>query len=353
MTGRRVAVVLASVDRGPAIEASLGGFLREVEGRGEVIVVDATGRDIPAGCRVLRRPAARLVPELWGDGLRSSDAELVAFSTTQMVPRAGWLDAMLAAVDAEGSSLGVGGRIEPGERLGMVDRAVFLLRFLAYGRELPARPSGENALYRRETLLDVEDFWDDGFWEAEVHRGLESLGGTWATAPGAVLDYRGSTSIAEIAAQRVAHARRFGAVRSEGWPASRKLLRSAAAPAVPALMLARAVRGLKQRGIEPPVFSPPHLRGRVRVGGRVDGEVVITPDPTPPPTLTLPLKGGGKPIGQDRKKKNPTLSPWLTCLPTFVMLASLWAWGEALGTFLGLDSTRDQTARSLTDGLTD
>ncbi len=294
---RRVAIVLASVDAGPSIDASLAGFLREVDGRGEVIVIDATGCAIATsatGLRVLRRPAARLVPELWRDGLKSVDADLVAFSTTQMVPRVGWLDAMLGAIDGAGEdAIGVGGSIEPGEGLGPVDRAIFLLRFLAYGDPLPTRPSGENAVYRLKSLLDVEELWEDGFWEAEVHRGLESRGGGWTMAPEAVLTYRGSTPIATMARQRLAHARRFGAVRSEGWPPSWRVLRSMATPAIPALMMAKAARGLSRR--------------RLAAGN------------------------------------------WLNCLPAFLVLAALWAWGETLGSWRGAKPIRPIRAGAISD----
>jgi hypothetical protein len=221
-------------------------------------------------------PQARLVPELWREGLRAVDADLVAFSTTQMVPRVGWLRALVGRLD-ESAAWGVGGAIAAGHPLGAVDRAVYLQRFLNYGpgMALPARPSGENALYRRDRLAEVEDAWSEGFWEAEVHRRLEGRGATWAAEPSAVVDYAGSTRLGEIARQRVAHARRFGAGR--GLVA--RLVRGMAAPVVPAVLLGRAGRGLVRR--------------------RMD------------------------------------LGPWLGALPSFLVIAGAWAAGEALGCWAG------------------
>jgi hypothetical protein len=299
MTNPRVAVVLACTGEGSSLDASVAGFLREVQGRGEVVLVGGPGghaqglRMTPSwpsdaigdggtadGLRILRVPAGRLVPELWRDGLRAVDADWVAFSTSDMVPRAGWLDSMLEVASAPGIN-GVGGAIVPGDRLGPVGRAVYLQRYLNYntGVGLPERPSGENALYRREGLAAVEDAWAEGFWETEVQRRLEASGGRWAGAPGAIVTYNGSTRLASIARQRVAHARRFGAIRAEGSGRGLHWLRCLATPVVPGLLLARAGRGLAGRGM--------------------------------------------------------SVRPWLTALPSFLVLAAAWASGETIGALSG------------------
>src|SRR5436305_4069416 len=115
----RVAVVVASIDARRTACASLARFLDEVGPRGEVVLVDASAdgtadeaeRAFP-GLRVLRRPPGRLAPELWRDGLRATDAPLLAFSTAAMLARPGWLAALLDRLEATGAA-GVGGAIEP------------------------------------------------------------------------------------------------------------------------------------------------------------------------------------------------------------------------------------------------
>jgi hypothetical protein len=289
MSGR-AAVVLAATGRGRVHEESVAGFLREVGGCGEVVVVEGgrttphpnplpqgeRGPDSVSGLRILKSPRGCLVPELWREGLRAVDAELVAFSTTQMVPRDGWLRALMERL-GESAAWGVGGAIAARERLGAVDRAVYLQRFLNYGpgMALPTRPSGENAIYRRDRLREVEDAWSEGFWEAEVHRRLEGQGATWAAEPSAVVDYAGSNRLGEIARQRVEHARRFGAGRG----AVARVVRGLAAPVVPAVLLGRAGRGLIRRGMG--------------------------------------------------------VGPWLGALPSFLVIAGAWAAGEALGCWAG------------------
>jgi hypothetical protein len=279
----RVAVVVASNGQGPSFAASIDGFLREVEGRGEVVLVQSHCESIVSsarGLRILQRPPGRLVPELWRDGLRAVDADRVAFSTSEMIPGVGWLDSLLDGMSSP-DIWGVGGAIVAGEQLGPVERAVYLQRFLRYGPSvpLPERPSGENAIYRRERLAEVADAWDEGFWESEVQARLEAGGGHWAKAPGAIVTYDGSTRLFAIARQRVEHARRFGAIRALDWSRRVRWLRGLAMPVVPAFLLARAGKGLVRR--------------------------------------RMPL------------------APWVSALPSFLVLASAWASGETLGVCLG------------------
>jgi hypothetical protein len=284
----RVAVILASCGRGRVFEASVAGFLREVGGLGDVILVttaDGAAALGMAAANVRVVPSSgRLVPELWRDGLRVVDADRVAFSTTQMVPRAGWLCALMDRMD-ESEAWGVGGAIAAGTNLGPIDLAVYIQRHLRYcpGYRLPARPSGENALYRRDRLVEVEDAWSRGFWEAEVQGRLDGRGATWASEPRGIVDYAGTNRLREIAGQRVAHARRFGAVRMAGRGRAERWARVLAAPLVPPVLLGRAARGLLRRRMNP--------------------------------------------------------GPWLKAVPSFLVIASAWSIGEAIGA-LGGDGHR-------------
>ena len=262
---RRVAVVLASCGRGAAFDRSVAGFIREVGTRGEVVVVEGGNR---------------LVPEMWRDGLAGVDADRVAFSTTQMVPRAGWLDRLTGRMDETGA-WGVGGTIAAGDGLGPVGRAVYLQRFLRYGPglPLPARPSGENALYRTEKLAEVARDWSAGFWEIKVQQALEANGAMWASEPRAVVDFAGTSRLLAIARDRFAHARWFGVERLSGRGKIERMARGLASPLIPAVLLGRAGKSL--------------IRRRMGVG------------------------------------------PWLGAMPSFLAISSAWAAGEAIGAWFG------------------
>lgn len=256
--GERLAIILAAIDARGTVRASVSRFLQELGDRGEVILVDAS-RDGTAGAaaamfprlRVLRQPAGRLAPELWRDGLEATDAPLVALSTAQMVPRAGWLAALRDRLDSTGAA-GVGGPIAPGSGLSATDRALYLMRYANYLPPVPEssefEPPGDNALYRRERLLDVGSAWRDGFWEVEVHRQLRARGESLASASDAIIEFRGGTALGPALKHRMAHARHFGAGRMHARTLPARLARSAAAPAVPAVLMARIARALRRRG---------------------------------------------------------------------------------------------------------
>jgi hypothetical protein len=261
-----MAVILASIDAARTFRGSLEGWLREMDGRGEVIVVDAS-RDGTADAieasfpavRVLRQPPGRLAPELWRDGLEATEAPLVAFSTAQMVPGVGWRRAMLERLEETGAAA-VGGPIDPPNEYVPGCWATYLHRYLQYLRPIlnPERtePAGDNAVYRRDRLDALESLWDGGFWEVEIHRALRARGERLVLAEDAVVAYQGGPIPSSWLGQRYAHARRYGASRARGLATASRVARIVAAPAVPAVLLKRIVAGLTARGQSPIDWLP-------------------------------------------------------------------------------------------------
>jgi len=230
-----------------------------VAGRREIVLVDASldgTADEAAGLftdlRILRMPAGLLAPELWSAGLRAVETPFIAFSTAQMAPLPGWLDALL---DGIGGYEAAGGPIAPATSLSPTDRALYLLR---YANDLPSFPAdhtvdppGDNALYRRDTLMDVESAWGAGFWEVEVHRRLREGGGRTRMALDAVVEFLGGVQFGGALRQRVAHARHYAGDRARGRGIPHRLARTAIAPLVPALLSWRIARNLRRRGMDP------------------------------------------------------------------------------------------------------
>ncbi len=263
-----ITVVLASIDSKQTIAASVQGFMRELDGRGRVVVADAS-RDgsagyVPKGVAVTWHPLGTLAPELWREGLIRSNSEFVAFSTAQMIPRSGWLDGLLARL-ATGDASGVGGPIAAGQSLSAVDRALYLLRYASYLPPVPESssfdPPGDNAIYRKADLDAVAPSWHEGFWEVEVHAALRSLGKSVTMDSSAIVDFVGGCQFQSALRHRLAHARRYGAGRSEGLRIAARAGRALAAPLVPPLLLARIVRNLRSRGEPMARWFPalPHL----------------------------------------------------------------------------------------------
>ncbi len=262
MSGRGVALIVASTDARGTIRESLEGFLRELGDEGMLVLADAStdgtlaiAEPLLAGTRsrIARRLPGLLVPELWRDGLEvalRTDAAMVGFTTAQMVPRAGWLSALRRLLD-ETNAAAIGGPIAPGNRLPVADRAIYLHRYGNYQPPLPAsdrfEPPGENALYRRDRLEELEPRWRAGFWEADVNRALRERGERLEQAQGAVVEYRGGGRLWPMLRRRVSHASHYGAWRARGRGWGYRLARTAATPLVPALLMGRTLTALRRR----------------------------------------------------------------------------------------------------------
>lgn len=255
---KRVTVIVAAVEARLTIASCLARFQRELAGLGEVMLVDASRdgtaelaeRHVP-GVRVLRSRHGSLVPELWRDGLLQAQTPLVAFSTAVMMPREGWFNALLTRLEETGAAV-VGGPIVPVEGLRPTDRAVFAHRYLRYlpplDKQAQFEPAGDNALYRRDSLRDFDSFWEYGFWEQPILRGLRLHGHRLAIAQGAVLEFHGGSRRMALLRHRFVHGRRYGAERAAHWSFGERMLRLAAAPIVPGMLAARIVRMLRERG---------------------------------------------------------------------------------------------------------
>jgi hypothetical protein len=145
----------------------------------------------------------------------------------------------------------VGGAIEPGPDLRLVDWGEYFCR---YSRDMPPFPeresldlAGDNAAYSRSRLEDVREAYRDGFWEPEVHRRLASVGVELWQTPALLVRQGRSAGFGAFIRQRLEHGRSHG--RQRGSQAGlRNLVRVIAAPLVPFVMTARVGRLVFAKG---------------------------------------------------------------------------------------------------------
>lgn len=238
-----------------------------------MVVADAPGGDLAASLASIERERAAapseievlpvraadarpgaLVPELWGIGMRRAASDVVAITTSQFTPGAGWIAEMRRA-HARLTSAAIGGPILPPERPALVDDATFFVRYGAYlgigdEQSLPDL-AGDNASYKRRVA--VEHAGPAGFWEHEVHRALVVRGEALTFVPAIQVTLRSSSGFLSFVRQRLAHGRLHGSERAASMDVLRRLLRAAAFPAIPLLMARRALGRAGAR---------PELRGR-------------------------------------------------------------------------------------------
>lgn len=190
-----------------------------------------------------------LVPVLWRDGIDQATGDLVALTISPMIPRNGWLAGLrraLASADA------VGGAVEPGPGLRLSDLAECLCRYADDMLPFAAGPSldlpGDNAGYRRSSLLAVGDAWADGFWEPEVHRSMAGRGDTLVRDPTVVVEMGRSAGAAAFLRQRVTHARVYGRSRGARFGVARNVAGVVGSPLVPLVLVRRTMREARARG---------------------------------------------------------------------------------------------------------
>jgi hypothetical protein len=114
-------------------------------------------------------------------------------------------------------AMGAGGGLELAPDTGVVDWAVFLLRYSAFLAPLRAGRTdeipGDNAAYRREALKRHQVSARTGFWEVEFHRKLRAEGGHLVGVPGATVAFGPSLSVGSFFLQRFRHGKQFGDYR--------------------------------------------------------------------------------------------------------------------------------------------
>lgn len=252
-----MSVVIACIDAGRTVDECLRRFTQTCAGlRAELIVVDASNDDSAArvemrgGATLVRCPRGTLAPVLWAEGYRRSTGGVVAFTTGHCLPVDGWAPAMMESI-GRGAS-GAGGPLVIAPRTRPLDWAVFYLRYSAFmpgtlgeGR-ITGEIAGDNAAYSRDALARHAASFANGFWEVDFHRDVRADGGWLAATSAATVRFGPSFPLRTIVAHRFAHGMHFGAGRVLGGrPAWRLLL---GAPAVPAILAARAARRVWQGG---------------------------------------------------------------------------------------------------------
>jgi hypothetical protein len=282
---RELSVIVGSLDAAGTIGECLSALQTACEGiDAEILVADASADDsarlaresLPAA-RILSLPVGTLVPALWGAGLREARGRVVAFTIAQCAVERGWAHALLEGI--RGGAAGAGGRLDVRRGTSATGRATFYLRYSAW-LSVPDGPAteiaGDNAAYDHESLRAVRDPGEGPFWEVEAHARFRATGRRLVIHPGATARFTDDTALSTMAARRFTHGRHSGAFRvRSGIRTPWQMVLGA--PVVPFILLGRVARRVTR--------APGHMVG------------------------------------------------FLTSLGAFLVLATAWAAGEAIGGF--------------------
>jgi hypothetical protein len=184
-----------------------------------------------------------LVPQLWRDGIERSRGRIVALTISQMVPASDWLSTVIRMHQDHDA---VGGAIDPGEDLRLVDWAEYFCRYSRDMRPFPASHdeelAGDNVAFKRDLLERHREHLRTGYWEPVLHPVLRREGVVLWHTPEVVVRQGRSAGFAAFAGQRLEHGRRYGQQRGEHVNRARNLIGAMTAPLVPVLMTARVLR---------------------------------------------------------------------------------------------------------------
>jgi hypothetical protein len=200
----------------------------------------------------------------------------VAITTGHCVVPVAWAQALIAELGRGAGGAGAGLLPLPGVR--GLDCAVAFLRYGRYFELTAGEPRsvddvpGDNAAYQGDDVRAFVERNPHGFWEIEYHEELLKRGLELRAVPEASAGFGHSFPLRTIFRHRFHHGRHCGAMRAEEMSRARVVL---PAPLVPAVLLARSAR-----------LAWPH------------------------PALRFDL---------------------LRSIPAFMLLASAWAAGEAVG----------------------
>jgi hypothetical protein len=287
-----LSVIVGSQDAAGSLGECLAALVESCAGiDAEILVVDASADDSAdvarsfPGVRVTCLPVGTLVPALWGAGLRQARGRVVAFTIAQCLVEAGWARSLLHGIAA--GAVGVAGRLDVRPGTGATGRATFYLRYSAWlatpdgpAREIP----GDNAAYEHQALRAVRDSAGAPFWEVEAHERFRALGRTLVVQPGATAWFTDDTPLGTMAARRFAHGRHSGTFRVRSGIRTRWQM-LLGAPLVPLVLLVRVGRRVAR--------APGHAPG------------------------------------------------FLSSLGAFLVLATAWAVGEAIGGFTAGSNMRE------------
>lgn len=190
---------------------------------------------VPVGCRI---------PHIWAEGIRQSSAKYVGLLTGQFVPREDWVARALALPWPE-TRAGYGGVISNNARAGAMDWSIFILRYCRFAPPQLATIvediAADNAVYRRDLILEEKSMLANGFWEPTFHTKFRQRGFDLALDPELAVEQYNRYSARDFAFQRYQHAIEFGQERAETSSKARIYMMLLLAPLLPGVFLVKVL----------------------------------------------------------------------------------------------------------------
>jgi glycosyltransferase involved in cell wall biosynthesis len=257
----RLSIVIAVNDAASVIGECLSALERQ-EGRAlvEIIVSDSSTDDTP---RIVRErfPSVQLLhsdrplslPDLRGKGIAIARGEVIAIIDAYSIVDDGWVVKTLAAHDTHPHVV-IGGSVDIHEACRSL--AGWTIYINEYGMFMPPVRYGEtwilpgsNIAYKRRALFDEGGRARfETFWKTFANWDLEAAGQPLLLVPGMGVRLRKPIPFFDYLRTRIDHGRCFGGMRVASRPMGERIVRAAACPLVPFVLLFRWGREYVRKG---------------------------------------------------------------------------------------------------------
>lgn len=198
-----------------------------------------------ANLRLLAGQPGERIPLLWRDGIRAARSERVALTSAHSVPREDWLRVLLC-IELSRQVVAVGGVIRNAPDSDALGRAIYALRYCNYTASREEGVTGDlaadNAIYRRQDILEQESLLELGFWEPSFHERFLAAGRQMRFSRELEVVHRNLYSARAFLGQRFSHGIEFGLARAQSMSLGRRLLMIFLAPLLPLVFLDKLLR---------------------------------------------------------------------------------------------------------------
>tara|TARA_R110002095_G_scaffold203314_3_gene185190 strand:+ start:342 stop:1238 length:897 start_codon:yes stop_codon:yes gene_type:complete len=191
------------------------------------------------------------IPHLWRDGIRASQANLVALTTAHCIPSEDWVSRLLS-IELPSNVAGIGGAIINDNKASAMDWAIYFLRYINYSAPKETMVAydiaADNAIYNRADIMQYETLLTNGFWEPSFHEVFIKSGKNLRIDPTLVVTHHNAYTAKQFYKQRFEHAKEFGLTRAKGFTFQKRLCYFFMSPVLPLIFLTKIIRTAKKNG---------------------------------------------------------------------------------------------------------
>ena len=190
-------------------------------------------------------PSVESLPLLHEIGIAAARGRLIGITEGHCTFPRDWAKTAIALHEANPCAA-IGGVVEPGTLLGLIDWALYLCDYASFLPPLTpgetANLPGNNVVFDRSVLGHRDKYTSTGFWKTFLCRQLIADGQRLVLDPRLVVRYHRHLRFHQLVIRRYHHGRCYGAMRAAQISHGRRVLYAISGPFMPGLLLLRIAR---------------------------------------------------------------------------------------------------------------